>query len=350
MMERIDLKGVRIEELEEFIVKFGQPEFRASQILNWLYNHRYKNRVDRLEDMSNISKACYNAISPYVYITFLKLLDEKCSIHDKVIKFVFATEDNQRIVTVVRDNIIELSTQIGCSYSCKFCAYSNGGFVRNLTVGEIVDQVVKVQNILGHKYPLKYVHLCGMGEPLANYDNMLKAIQIINNARWGLKIFLRYFFVYTCGIIENIERLSESGWPLHLVVGLHSPDNSIRSFLMSAAGDNRIEKLLRALKRHVKKTGRRVILDYVLIEGLNDSVSDARVLSSILEEGPFELRISMYNPISGRGLFSPAPEKQERFIEYLVSKNIRVYPYRSGGLDIQAGMGQVSLEHIPSLY
>lgn len=158
-------------------------------------------------------------------------------------------------------------------------------------------------------------------------------------------VFLRYFYVYSSGLIPEIRKISDSGWPVHIVVGLHSPDDKIRSFLSSVGEENKIEPLFEALLRHKKKTGRRIILDYVLIDGLNDSMKDAKKLCDILKGVPFEVRISMYNHLKDGGLYAPVPENQEKFIEYLLNNNTNISKYQSRGIDIDAGLGQSSIEN-----
>lgn len=182
--KKLDIKSVTLEELEEYIVKFGQPDYRAAQILNWLYNQRVKNRVDNLMDMKNLSKACYNSILPYVDITSLQLKRSIVSDDSDILKYIFETKDKYQIIAIVRNNILEIATQIGCKFNCKYCIFGKQAFVRNLSTGEIIDQLVKVQNHIGFAKAIKYIHFSGCGEPLLNLKNLLKSIKIINNTQW----------------------------------------------------------------------------------------------------------------------------------------------------------------------
>lgn len=329
-MDKLDLKGVTLPQLQGFVDAHGEPKFRAAQILDWLYNKRISNRVDRLEDMANISKACMEKLQPLTYITSLKLegIEEP--------RYIWLAQDKNSLHSVLRNGKLFLATQIGCTYKCKFCPYGRIGLVRNLTAGEIVDQVVKVQAALlsgamekglpagqaGKGEGIKEIVLGGMGEPLANYEAVLNAIKIING-QWGLEFPMKNINLYTCGVVPQIKALADTKLPIILIVGLHSVDDKARSSMMSVNDEYPVDTLLNAIKYYGHGTGTTVELEYILFEGINDSYPDAKFLMKKLLGLPVKLVLVTYEPIP-RGRLKPVHEdRQEEFLNILLAGNIK---------------------------
>lgn len=309
-MDMLDLKGVTLQELRESVEAYGEPRFRASQILDWLYNSRIQHRVDRLQCMPNLSKACIEKLQPITYITSLILQETDDS------RYVFIAQDNNPLHAFLKKERLFLATQIGCSYKCKFCPYSRIGFIRNLAAGEIVDQAVKIQ---AKNQAIKEIALGGMGEPLANYDAVLNAIKIING-QWGLGFSFKNIYLYTCGIAPKIKELADTKLPIRLIVGLHSVDDKTRSSLM---GGYPVDTLLNAVKYYGHKTGILVELEYMLFDGVNDSYQDAKDLIKKLLGLPVRLALITYEPVSRVRLKPVNQNRQEEFLNTLLSGNIK---------------------------
>lgn len=340
-MDKLDLKGITLEELRRFIENLGEPRFRAAQVFDWLYSERISHRINSIQEMSNLGKACIDKLSSLVYITSLTYHDSLSK--DKVNKYIFKTEDDNLIPTVLVDDRLILSTQIGCSYNCKFCASGKRGLVRDLTAGEIIDQVVKVQNQMGSSRTFPKIELAGMGEPLANYNAVVKAVDIMRS-KSGLNFYLKNITLSTCGIAPQIKALVESGLDLDLIISLHSVQNSIRSAIMPVNKKYSVESVLDAVKYYTKMTGREVILDYILIEGINDSLADAKGLVNVLRGIPVKLRISSYNTVLRAGLNCSRLSWHEQFVKILYAGNIVAELTDPFGIDLRAGYGQLKPE------
>lgn len=339
-MNKLDLKGVTIEELREFVLNNGEPKFRASQIFDWLYTSKISNRVEFLPQMINLGKQSIDKFLPLTFITSLQITDEISS--DGVIKFNFKTEDDKYFPVVLVNKTLLLSTQIGCNYNCKFCSGGRKGFLRNLTPGEIVDQVVKIQQKCGDV--IGKIEFAGMGEPLENYHNVLKAVDILKSKN-GLNF--NKFSLFTCGIAPLIKELAEVSLHINLVVSLHSAQDEVRSFLMPINKKYSIRKILDAIKYYNFRTGRIVDLDYVLIEGLNDSLADTKLLTHILRGLPVKLRVSSFNYVPRVGFTSPRISWREQFAKILISGNIDAEVVEPFGAEQRAGYGQLRMNQAP---
>lgn len=312
-MGNLDLKGITLDQLQGFVEAHGEPRFRASQIFDWLYNRRIQNRADRLSHMGNLSKACIEKLQPVTYVTSLILQEEVDS------RYVFIAQDHNPLHAFLKKERLFLATQIGCSYKCKFCLYGKMGLVRNLVSGEIVDQVVKVQ---AETQSVDEIALGGMGEPLANYDNVLNAIKIINT-RCGLGFPFKNIYLYTCGVAPMIKQLGDTKLPVRLIVGLHSVDDKTRSSLMNVNNEYPIDTLLSAVKYYGHKTGTTVEMEYMLFEGVNDSYQDAKLLIKKLLGLPVKLVLTTYEPVSRVRLKPVNEDRQEEFLNTLLAGNIK---------------------------
>lgn len=311
-MDKIDLKGITLENLQKIVEANGEPKFRAAQILDWLYNRRISNRVNRLEDMGNISKSCIEKLLPITNIASLKVEETDGSRH------VFVTQDSNPVHSILKKEKLLLATQIGCSYKCKFCPYGRIKLVRSLTTGEIVDQVLKVQAGAGN---IQKIGLSGMGEPLANLDAVLDAIKIINS-QWGLGFPLKDIYISTCGLVPEIKKIANTKMPIRLRVGLHSLDDKTRSSLMEINDQYPVDVLLNEIKNYGSKTGTIVELEYILLEGINDSYLDSKNLIKKLLGLPVKLFLIIYEPVSRARLKPVNMNRQEQFLNTLIAGNL----------------------------
>lgn len=312
-MNKLDLKGVTLQELQDFVASQGEPRFRASQILNWLYNRRIPNRVDRLENMSNLSKNCIEKFTSLTSSSVLTLETAEDS------RFIFSAQDNNPLHTVVKNETIYLATQIGCAFECQFCSFGKTKLVRNLTTGEVVDQILQLQK---NGASIKRIAFSGMGEPLANLDVVLGSIKIINS-EWGLDFPLKNIYLYTCGLPQQIKMLADIKLSIGLSVGFHSAEDKTRSALMSINNQFPIDQLLDAVKYYGRITGDIVELEYILLEGMNDGYADAKLLIKKLIGLPVKLNLVTYNPVPRRKLEPVNFNKQDQFLDYLLAGNIR---------------------------
>lgn len=311
-MNKVDLKGTNLQELQKFVESHGEPKFRAVQILDWLYNKRIQNRVDRLEDMANISNACIEKLKPLTYITSLRMQETDGS------RYIFVAQDNNPFYSILKKEGLLLATQIGCSFKCKFCPCGRINLVRNLSTGEIVDQIIRIQ---AKGQSIQKIVIGGMGEPLANCDSILNTIRIIN-AQWGLGFAMKNIYLSTCGLAPEIKKLADTKLPIRLIVALHSVDDKIRSTLMSVNDKYPVDTLLNAVKYYGSKTGITVEMEYILFEGINDSYADSKLLIKKLLSLPVKLILVPYEPLPRARLSSVNFDKVEKFLNNLISGNI----------------------------
>lgn len=311
--DKLDLKGASFHGLQKFVEANGEPKFRASQILGWLYNKRISNRVDKLNEMSNLSKNCIDKLLPLVYSTELAASDSDDS------KLVFTAQDGKCLHSIVKNGKLFLASQIGCSYSCEFCVYGKAKLTRDLTTGEIIDQVLKAQKI---KKDVEKIVFGGMGEPLANYDSFLDAIKIIQS-RWGFEFPVGDISVYTCGVVPEIKKLADNEFPIQLVVGLHSVNDEVRSSLMDVNKKYPVDELLGAVKYYSRTTGVDAELEYMLLSGVNDSYTDAKLLIKKLLGLPVKLYLTTYEHVSRKKFVPLDFDRQEQFLNILIAGNIK---------------------------
>ena len=320
-MGRLDLKAVSLKELRSFVETHGEPRFRAAQILDWLYNHHIARRIDSISEMSNVSKSCQEKLLSLTSITSLSLHDKK-EIPEGLC-CIFQSEDLHLIPVFLRGDVLSLAAQIGSSYN-SILFQERKPWIRDLTVGEIVDQVVKTQNVLGAGSYLCKVAFDGEGEPLANFNAVAKAIEIIH-AKWGLKLFARNIKLSTYGLVPQIKQIANSRIPVNLSIKLHAIHDQIRTFLIPVNKKYPLEDLLEAIKYYSRITGRTVNLEYTLIEGLNDSLEDAKLMIKRLVGLPIVVNLVPYISVPGSSFLASGSERQEQFLHILNSGNINAF-------------------------
>lgn len=332
------LSGMTLSELEEFVVKNDEPKFRAKQLQYWLY----KKSSSDFDSMANLSKkfrAKLNDIAKITDVTIKQKLVSK----DKTIKYLIEYPDGNVVETVLmsydkRPNLTAcVSTQIGCAVGCKFCATGKNGFVRNLTAKEIVEQIMTIQRDSG--LSVTNVVYMGQGEPLLNYDATVKSIHIINTE---LEIGMRRITLSTSGIVPAMYKLSEMNRQLILALSLHAPNHEIRKQIMPIEEKYPIDEVIKALKFYAKKTGRRVTIEYTIIEGINDSVENAKEVNRLLKGLKYNINLIPYNAFDESGFKSPSPDTIHRFKSILEEVEHKITIRVERGSDISAACGQLA--------
>ncbi|OCL27932.1 23S rRNA (adenine(2503)-C(2))-methyltransferase [Orenia metallireducens] len=338
MEERIDLMGLNLEELKEVVSSLGEASFRAKQIFNWVYD---KKVTDFLE-MSNLSKNLREKLIDNAYISQLKVITLQKS-KDGTIKYLFELEDGQWIESVFmpyQDNrrSVCISTQVGCGMGCNFCATGLNGLTRNLSTGEIINQIITIARLRGEE--ITNVVLMGMGEPLANYEEVLKAITLMNDDN-GLNIGMRRITLSTCGLVPQIKRLAEEDLQLTLAISLHAPNNKMRSQMMPINDKYPLEDLLDSCRYYIDKTGRRISFEYSLVKGVNDSPKDARELARLLSGILCHVNLIPINQVEGLEYSKPDRDAINNFKAELEQKGVAVTVRLERGADIAAACGQL---------
>ena len=344
----IDLLSMDQSDMETFLIAHGFPKFRGKQLYQWLH----KQEVFSFDAMTNLPKDLKSFLKANTYLSRGILKAVSPSKDGETVKFLLQFGDDL-IETVMmhyhrknaRDrNTLCVSTQVGCGMGCKFCATGQGGLKRNLTVGEIVDQVNFANEYLREagESPISNLVYMGMGEPFANYDAMLKSICILNDAK---EIGMRRITVSTCGLIPEIQNLAAEKMQLILAVSLHGASDEIRTKLMPINKRYPLKELMAALDHYIKETGRRVTLEYALFQGINDRDEDAKALVEILKNNLYHVNLVPGNPVDGTGLRSSAPERIKAFLQILESGHIPVSIRESKGRDIDGACGQLRAKY-----
>ncbi len=342
-MAKQDLKSMSLEELQIFMGSIGEAKFRAKQIFEWLH----KKQAGDFEEMTNISKNLREKLSNEAKISYVKILEKHVSKQDNTTKYLFALENDNIIESVLMrynyGNAVCISTQVGCRMGCTFCASTLDGVERNLTAGEMLSQIYEIQKDTGER--VSSVVLMGSGEPLDNYDNVLKFIRLLND-KDGLNIGQRHITLSTCGLIEKMYNLADEGLQITLAVSLHAPNDEIRNKIMPISKKNNMERLLEACKYYSDTTKRRITFEYAMINGVNDSIDYARELSEKLRNMLCHVNLIPVNDVKERNYKKSSGETVEKFAEFLNSKGIETTVRRKLGSDINAACGQLRKGYI----
>lgn len=332
------LSGLSLKELEKFIIENDEPAFRARQLQYWLY----KKHADNFEKMSNLSKDFRNKLQDIAIISDIKIKQKLIS-KDRTIKYLLEYPDGNVIETVLmsfdkRPNLTAcVSTQVGCAVGCTFCATGKRGFIRNLKAREIVDQILTIQRDTG--LTVTNLVYMGQGEPLLNYDETIKSINVINSE---LEIGMRRITVSTSGIVPKIYQLTEMNRQLILALSLHAPDHELRKKLMPIEEKYPVDEVIKAMKHYAEKTGRRVTIEYTLIEGVNDSVEHAEKVNKLLKGLKYNINLIPYNPVFGDMFKKPSVERINKFKNVLEKVERKVTVRLERGTDIAAACGQLA--------
>ena len=341
-MDKIQLLGMTAEELERFVVDgLGESKFRAKQIAEWL------NRGADIDGMTNLSAKLRQQLSETAVANPVRILNSYKSKLDETEKFLYALGDGNIIEGVVmryhHGDTLCVSTQVGCRMGCAFCASTLDGRVRNLTAGEILGQVVAANGHIRQQDPERRIHnivLMGSGEPLDNYDNVVKFLRLVNDPR-GLNISLRNVSLSTCGLVRKMYDFAAEGLPVTLSLSLHAPNDEIRRRIMPVANAYPINEVLDACRYYVEKTGRRVIFEYALIRNVNCETKHAEELARRLRGLQCHVNLIPLNDVKERNLEAPSKQEVAAFLKRLELKNISATVRREMGADIDGACGQL---------
>ncbi|MBK8808791.1 MAG: 23S rRNA (adenine(2503)-C(2))-methyltransferase RlmN [Bacteroidales bacterium] len=337
-----DIKSLSLEELEQFLENNGEKKFRAKQIFNWLW----KNNVSSFETMNNIPLPTRNLLEKTFTFYPVKINTQQTS-EDGTIKLAFSLADGnfaEGVLIPSEDRTTAcISSQVGCNLGCKFCATARLGFTRNLTAGEIVDQVIEINKLSLQNYqrPLSNIVFMGMGEPLLNYAHVLFAIKCIT-AEYGLGMSPRRITVSTAGVAKMIKKLADDEVKFNLAISLHSANEEKRDDFMPINKGINLSELSEAIVYFWKKTNTRVTLEYLLLKDYNDSIKAAQELALFCKAFPCKINVIEFNPVEGLEFERSTNERTQKFVEILESKNMIVNIRRSRGKDIDAACGQLA--------
>ena len=318
-------------------MKHGIKKFRAKQIFEWLHRG-----VQTFEEMTNLPKELRKQLSEFAYIAEVSVYKMLVSKTDKTVKFVFRLYDGSLIETVVmkykHGYSVCVSSQVGCRMGCAFCQSTKGGLVRNLLPGEILGQILTAQHKLGIR--ISNIVMMGIGEPLDNFDNTVKFLKLVNHPD-GINIGYLHISLSTCGLADNIRRLAEVNLPITLSISLHDAFDDKRSTMMPVNKKYPIDKLLRACRYYQSVTGRRIVFEYSLMDGVNDSTADAKRLFDILSGIMYHINLIPVNKIEDGIFYPPDTDKIKKFSDTLISMGASCTVRRTLGADISASCGQL---------
>jgi len=342
MDNKTDIKSMSHEQLKEYFISIGEKPFRAKQVYTWA-----QSGIESFSQMTNISAALQKQLEEQFYIHSPRLLQKLSSDIDGTIKLLWQMHDGAAVESVVMQyahgNTVCISSQVGCAMGCKFCASTIGGLVRNLNPSEIVDQVLFSQKETGQK--ISNVVIMGIGEPLDNFDNIMRFIELINSPD-GMNIGARHISLSTCGILEKIDKLAEYKIQLTLSVSLHAPDDETRSALMPINKSTGVDELIKACQRYSKVTGRRVSYEYAMISGINDTKWHGELLAKKLRHTGSHVNIIPLSEVSGRSLSGSKMSVIKAFSKILTENGVNNTIRRSLGRDITASCGQLRVRHL----
>ena len=340
---KIDLKSLDLNELKECIKDMGEPAFRAKQLYEWLH----VKQASGYDDMTNIPKSLKEKLDKDFSFTRLEVVEVQESHIDETKKFLFALSDGNVIESVFmkyRFGVsVCISSQVGCRMGCKFCASTLDGVVRNLLPSEMLDQIYSIARYTGEK--IGRVVVMGSGEPLDNYDNLLKFIQLLTDEN-GMNLGQRNLTVSTCGIVPNILKLAEERLSINLALSLHASNDEKRKELMPIANKYSISEVLDACKVYFEKTGRQLTFEYSLVAGVNDTEDDARELSALLAGLNAVVNLIPVNPIKERDFKPTDRSGAVAFKNKLEKSRINVTIRREMGRDIDGACGQLRRRHL----
>lgn len=341
MSELADIKSYNLEELKEQLKAMGEKSFRAGQIYRWLHVEK----VTDFEQMTNISKDLRKKLEDNYKIKAVTPIKILVSEIDKTRKYISGIEGGSVIESVLmkyhHGNSVCISTQSGCRMGCRFCASTLNGLDRNLTASEMLEQIYVIEKDINEK--VSNIVLMGSGEPLDNFDNVVKFIELITDAN-GKNLSQRNITLSTCGIVPNIKRLADMHLQVTLALSLHASDDETRKKLMPIAYKYSISEILEACKYYFEKTGRRITFEYSLVAGVNDTTQEAEKLAALVKGINCHINLIPVNPIKERSLTQPNKKAVEHF-KYVLEKNkINVTIRREMGRDINGACGQLRNE------
>lgn len=337
-----DLLDFTLEELKQELVNLGENSFRAKQIFDWIYKGVYN-----FDEMKNIPSSLKIKLKDEFHINIPKIVEEYTSSNDNTKKMLVSLDDKNLIECVImkynHGNTICISTQVGCRMGCKFCASTLDGRIRDLTSGEMLGQVLLAQNLI--KERISNIVLMGSGEPLDNYENVIKFLDIVN-AEYGLNIGQRHITLSTCGIVPKIYELADKELSVTLAISLHAFSDEKRKEIMPIANKYSISEIMEACEYYIKKTNRRITFEYSLVKGINDSKEDAKSLGVLLKGMLCHVNLIPVNEIKENEFKKSTKESIKVFEETLKKYGIEATVRKEMGTDINAACGQLRRSHL----
>ena len=334
------------EELEKIVLDLNEPKFRAKQLFDWL------NKGAEFDEMKNLPKSFIEKLKANDYVAqAIKIKEVLVSKIDGTKKYIYELFDGNIIEGVLMKykygNTICVSTQVGCRMNCAFCASGLDGLIRNLTPGEILGQVIAVNkdNKQGDERAITNIVLMGSGEPLDNYENVTKFLDLVN-AEGGLNISMRNISLSTCGICDKIYKLADDGYNLTLTISLHAPDNETRLKTMPITKKYTVEDIKKAVQYYFEKTGRRIVFEYAMVDGTNDSIEHAKTLVSLLKGLTCHVNIIPLNYVKERGLKTTSNDNIKNFMDFLEKHKVSCTRRRTMGADIDGACGQLRRKYL----
>lgn len=335
---RPDLKSMTFDELAGYMTTLGEPSFRTKQLYEWMH----QKKAVSFDEMTNLPKKLREKLEESCEFTVLKPLQVQTSKEDGTKKYLFELSDKNRIESVFlpyhHGNSVCVSSQVGCRMGCKFCASTIDGVERNLTTGEMLDEVYRIEADTRER--VSNVVIMGMGEPLDNYSAVVRFIRMLSDER-GLNISGRNITLSTCGLVPKIYDLADEGLTLTLALSLHAPTQEKRQQLMPVANKYPLTEVIGACRAYFEKTGRRVTFEYALIAGENDSEVDAKQLAELVKDVHGHVNLIPVNPVRERSFLPPDKSSAITFMHRLEKYGINVTIRKSMGRDIDGACGQL---------
>jgi 23S rRNA (adenine2503-C2)-methyltransferase len=351
MANNLLLTDLSFSQIENLVTGLGSPAYRAKQLQHWIY----RKKVASFDEMSELPLALRQALSVQTRICGITKINEAVS-RDGTVKTLFSLQDEKTVESAYMPNptvngvaraTVCVSSQVGCSVQCPFCATGQQGFERNLTPGEIIDQVMYFARRFGNGAEERISNLVfmGMGEPLANFDNLIKAIETLNSPD-GFGLGARNMTISTSGLVPQIKKLSEIKLQVNLAVSLHAGKNGLRNRLVPVNNKYTLEQLIPACRDYIDATGRRISFEYILFHGINDSLVQARELVHLLAGLNCLVNLIVANKTTSGEFHSPSDETVKAFEDELIRLHVQCTVRRGRGLDIDAGCGQLRSRYL----
>ncbi len=343
MIQQRDLRSMSMDELSQLMETLGEKPFRAKQLFDWMH----RQGVDRLEDMTNLPARLRSTLAQSVQLYSLETVEVQTSKLDGTQKYLFRLHDGHVVESVLMPysygDSVCISTQVGCRMGCRFCASTIGGRIRNMTAGEMLGQIYKIGSLTGRR--VSHVVLMGTGEPLDNYDELLRFLSIISDEK-GLHLSQRNITVSTCGIVENMYRLADEKLQITLALSLHASSQARREELMPIAKKYDLPEVLDACRYYFEQTGRRLTFEYSLVRGVNDSAGDADALAALIGHLNCHVNLIPVNPVTETGFQAPDNRSVQAFRHMLEKRGIQVTVRREMGRDINGACGQLRRKYM----
>lgn len=345
-MEKIDIKSLNYDELADYIVSIGEKKFRAAQLYSWMH----EKLACSYDEMTNISDKLKKVLKENTLYTCLEPVRVQESQIDGTKKYLFRLYDGNLIESVFmryhHGNSVCISSQVGCKMGCRFCASTLNGCVRNLEPSEMLDQIYRIQSLTGER--VSNIVIMGSGEPMDNYDNVVKFLGLINSDK-GLNISQRNITVSTCGLVPRIKQLAELKPQITLAISLHAPNDELRKTMMPIAYTYSIEQIMDACRYYLSQTARRISFEYSLVKGVNDSSECARQLIKLVHGMNCHINLIPVNPIKERDYEQSEKNSIHNFKEILEKAGVNVTIRREMGRDIDGACGQLRQNHIEGM-